>query len=83
MVVIGEAIGQTFDSNIAGGRFISTDVQLLAKVISVKTGNVIETLSVEGKGIGKSPLISGKKGFEKAGKQMGKLILEKSKNFRP
>jgi len=83
LVVIGEAIGQTFHSNIAGSRFISTDVQLLAKVISVKTGNVIETLSVESKGIGKSPLISGKKGFEKAGKQMGKLILKNNKNFRP
>ncbi len=81
MVVIGEAIGQTFYPNIAGSRFISTDVQLLAKIISVKTGNVIDTLSVEGKGIGKSPLISGKKGFEKAGKKMSKLILEKSKNF--
>lgn len=81
MVVIGEAIGQTFYSNIAGGRFISTDVQLQAKVISVKTGNVLDTYSVEGKGIGKSPLISGKKGFEKAGKQMGELILNKSKTL--
>ena len=79
MVVIGEAIGQSFNSNIAGGRFISTDVQLLAKVISVKTGSVLDTYSVEGKGIGKSPLLSGKKGFEKAGKKMGDLILKKSK----
>jgi hypothetical protein len=83
MVVIGEAIGQTFYSNIAGGRFFSTDVQLQAKVLSVKTGNVLDTYSVEGKGIGKSPLFSGKKGFEKAGKQMGELIMEKSKTFRP
>ncbi len=81
MVVIGEAIGQTFNSNIAGGRFISTDVQLQAKVISVKTGNVLDAYSVEGKGIGKSPLISGKKGFEKAGKQMSELILNKSKSL--
>ena len=82
VVVIGEAIGQSFYSNIAGGRFISTDVQLQAKVLSVNTGNVLDTYSVEGKGIGKTPLLSGKKGFEKAGQQMGKLIMAKGKTFR-
>ena len=64
-VLIGEAMGENFNTTVMGKHFVSADIQIEAKMISVSTGELLDTFSIEEKGIAKSRKLSREKRFQK------------------